>query len=172
VKEKEFLGNVSGLKTWLEAVDRADEMEDAVTLGRECACEKNDPNCAECWLDLPVFDNIGPTKFAIVKESPDGPVPEQSQFDEDVRNRFDECLELLLRKHKDYGPANIANAPGGPLNGLRVRMHDKLARINHLIDSGVEPSNESLRDSFLDAANYAVIALLVLDNVWPGMEKK
>ena len=70
-------------------------------------------------------------------------------------------------KHKDYGPANIANAPGGPLNGLRVRMHDKLARINHLIDTGAVPENESLRDSVLDLANYSVIALMVLDNVWP-----
>jgi hypothetical protein len=41
-------------------------------------------------------------------------------------------------------------------------MHDKLARINNLIDSGAEPENESLIDSFLDLANYAIIAQLVL----------
>jgi len=76
-------------------------------------------------------------------------------------------LELLLRKHKDYGPANIANAPGGPLNGLRVRLHDKMARVNHLIDTGVEPSNESLRDSFADIVNYGIIGLCVLDGRWP-----
>ncbi len=51
------------------------------------------------------------------------------------------------KKHKDYGPTNISLSPGGPLNGLRVRMHDKTARINHLIDSGATPENESLRDS-------------------------
>jgi len=164
VKEKEFLGNVSGLKTWLEAVDRADEMEDAVTLGRDCACEKNDPNCTDCWVDEPV-------KFVIVKDHLGNTIPVLSQFDIDVRNRFDECLELLLRKHKAYGPSNIGNAPGGPLNGLQVRMHDKLARVNNLIATGHQPDSEPLRDSFLDLANYAVIALLVLDNVWPGMEK-
>lgn len=76
--------------------------------------------------------------------------------------------DLLLRKHDDYGPSNIAHAPGGPLNGLRVRMHDKLARINHLIDSGKDPQNESLRDSFLDLGNYAIIALMVLDGEWPS----
>jgi len=90
-----------------------------------------------------------------------------SQFEEDLARRFNECEDLLLRKHKDYGPSNIANAPGGALNGLRVRMHDKLARINHLIDSGCLPENESLRDSVVDLANYAVIALMVLDNKWP-----
>jgi hypothetical protein len=46
-------------------------------------------------------------------------------------------------------------------------MHDKLARINHLTDSGNTPENESLRDSFIDLANYAIIGLLVLDGEWP-----
>jgi hypothetical protein len=41
-----------------------------------------------------------------------------------------------------------------------------LARINNLIDSGATPENESLRDSFIDMANYALIALLVLDGNW------
>ena len=75
--------------------------------------------------------------------------------------------DVLVRKQNDYGPTNISRSPGGPLNGLRVRMHDKISRINHLIDSGVEPENESLRDSFLDLANYSIIAMMVLDEEWP-----
>jgi hypothetical protein len=74
---------------------------------------------------------------------------------------------LLIRKHKDYGPKNISHSLGGALNGLRVRMHDKVARINHLVDSEVSPSNESLRDSFLDLLNYSAIAMMVLDKTWP-----
>jgi hypothetical protein len=85
-----------------------------------------------------------------------------------VYRYFEENAELLLSKHKDYGPKNISSAPGGPLNGLRVRIHDKTARINHLIDNGADPENESLRDSFVDLANYATIALLVLDGAWPN----
>jgi hypothetical protein len=80
---------------------------------------------------------------------------------------LDGAGNLLLKKHRDYGPSNIAGAPGGPLNGLRVRMWDKTARINHLIDSGATPENESLRDSFIDLLNYSAIALLVLDKKWP-----
>jgi hypothetical protein len=79
---------------------------------------------------------------------------------------YDEAEKLLLKKHKDYGPKNISGSPGGAINGLRVRIHDKLARINNLYDSGVAPENESLRDSFIDMANYAIIALLVLDGEW------
>lgn len=85
-----------------------------------------------------------------------------------VYSYFETNAKLLLSKHRDYGPSNIANAPGGAINGLRVRMHDKLARINHLVDSGSAPENESLRDSFLDLANYAVIGLMVLDGEWPN----
>jgi hypothetical protein len=47
-------------------------------------------------------------------------------------------------------------------------MHDKLSRINHLVDNGATPENESLRDSFLDLANYSVIAMMVLDGKWPS----
>lgn len=80
---------------------------------------------------------------------------------------FDKSGNVLLSKHRDYGATNISRSPGGPLNGLRVRMWDKTARINNLIDNGATPENESLRDSFLDLMNYAAIALLVLDGNWP-----
>ena len=82
----------------------------------------------------------------------------------------DGLAELLIRKQKDYGPKNISDSPGGPLNGLRVRMFDKLARINNLLETGAKPENESLRDSFMDIANYAIIAMMVLDKQWEGVE--
>jgi hypothetical protein len=90
-------------------------------------------------------------------------------FEEALGEIFKEAELLLLKKHRDYGPTNISRAPGGAINGLRVRMHDKLARINHLIDSGATPENESLRDSFLDLANYAIIGLMVIDGEWPNV---
>ena len=94
------------------------------------------------------------------------------EFATDVWRIMDAAGNLLIRKHHDYGPKNIAHSPGGPLNGLRVRIWDKIARINNLLDNGVQPSNESLRDSFLDLMNYAAIAMLVLDEVWPEMPEK
>ena len=89
------------------------------------------------------------------------------EFVTDVWRIMDTAGNLLIRKHHDYGPKNIAQSPGGALNGLRVRMWDKIARINNLLDSGVQPSNESLRDSFLDLLNYSAIAMMVLDETWP-----
>jgi hypothetical protein len=88
------------------------------------------------------------------------------EFARIVQSYVDSNAALLVRKQRDYGSKNISQSPGGALNGLRVRMHDKLARINNLIDSGREPENESLRDSFIDLANYATIALMVIDGKW------
>ena len=95
-----------------------------------------------------------------------GVIDEPTKCDLDVWETYDELAELLLAKHRDYGPKNVSDSPGGPLNGLRVRMHDKLARINNLIDNNKEPENESLEDSFKDMANYAIIGLLVLRGKW------
>ena len=73
-----------------------------------------------------------------------------------------ECRDLLVRKQHDYGPSNILrfSAPGMP-GGLLVRCWDKVARLQNLTQRGVDPANESLRDSFLDLANYAAIGIMV-----------
>jgi hypothetical protein len=77
--------------------------------------------------------------------------------------------ELMLKKHADYGPMNIAGAPGGAMNGLRVRMYDKLARLNNLVDTGDTPNYESIEDTLIDLANYAIIGLLVQRGQWEGL---
>jgi len=100
-------------------------------------------------------------------KSNNGGAPSNSDFVANVWDIMDSAGNLLIKKHKDYGPTNISRSPGGPLNGLRVRMWDKTARINHLIDSGATPENESLRDSFIDLLNYAAIAMMVIDGTWP-----
>jgi DNA polymerase II small subunit/DNA polymerase delta subunit B len=95
--------------------------------------------------------------------NPNNPSP----FIKNVEDTFNELQELLIKKHLDYGPKNISESPGGPINGLRVRMHDKLARINNLVDNKMSnPQYESLEDSFKDMANYAIIGLLVLRDKW------
>ena len=93
-----------------------------------------------------------------------------ASFEDAVCLRKDYELEVLLSKHRDYGPKNIADSPGGALNGLRVRLHDKLARLNNLVDSGASPEHEGLIDTALDIANYGTIMALVLSGHWPGAE--
>lgn len=75
-------------------------------------------------------------------------------------------IAILAQKNQDYGPNSIAKAPGGALNGLVVRMHDKIERADNLIRKNVNPNNESLRDTFMDLLNYSIISLLVIDGKW------
>lgn len=94
---------------------------------------------------------------------------ETSDFEKEVKKIFDEAYTLLLQKHKDYGPLNIAHAPGGALNGLIVRKHDKFERMKNLFYTNKDhkPYFESLRDTFIDDLNYSAIAIMNLDGTWP-----
>lgn len=76
---------------------------------------------------------------------------------------------LMIRKHQDYGPYNIAHAPGGAMNGLIIRMHDKLERLQNLYYyKGDTPNYESIEDTLQDLANYAIIGLMVQRGQWEG----
>ena len=88
---------------------------------------------------------------------------------EDAKAISLQLLTILQKKHEDYGPMNIAGAPGGAMNGLRVRMYDKLARLNNLADTGDTPNYESIEDTLIDLANYAIIGLLVQRGQWEGI---
>jgi hypothetical protein len=87
-------------------------------------------------------------------------------FKDDAAPLYQELFEILVKKQVDYGPLNIWNAPGGATNGLMVRMSDKLERLKNLIYNSIEPNNEALEDSFIDIANYAVIAMMVERGIW------
>lgn len=89
-----------------------------------------------------------------------------NDFELNVRNLMLELGDLLIRKHYDYGPKNISDSPYGPIPGLVTRIWDKLARIKNLTQQDTTPKNESLEDSFLDTANYAIIGMLVLRGQW------
>lgn len=87
-------------------------------------------------------------------------------FNQEVELIMLELGGLLIRKHQDYGPKNISDAPGGPINGLLVRMHDKMARLKNLHYNNKSANYESIEDTYKDLANYAVIALMVLRDKW------
>jgi len=94
------------------------------------------------------------------------------EFENDAQKIYEELLAILVKKQIDYGPLNVWNAPGGATNGLMVRMSDKIERLKNLIYKQIKPNNESLEDSFVDLANYAVIALMVQRGVWAKYAKK
>ena len=76
---------------------------------------------------------------------------------------FHSAVELFDRKHSDYGKNNISIS--GQI-GIVVRMFDKLARIQNLLNKEGEPNEESLEDSWVDLMNYAGIGKLLGNGKW------
>lgn len=84
-------------------------------------------------------------------------------FEEALDLKAKECRELMLSKQRDYGSDNIS---AWGIIGVAVRANDKVARAKNLLTKHRQPSNESLRDTFMDLANYGLIGLMILDEVW------
>lgn len=69
-----------------------------------------------------------------------------------------EAITLRASKLQDYGQSykNFG------VLGVAVRMDDKMSRIKNLLKTG-KVNHESLRDSFIDIANYSLMACMILD---------
>ena len=92
----------------------------------------------------------------------------QAFVDNVMGHKLEEAL-VLLQKQADYGPNNIAMCPIGPINGLIVRLYDKVARLSNLEKTGLAPQNESKLDTGLDIANYGTIISMVVTERWPNL---
>jgi hypothetical protein len=84
---------------------------------------------------------------------------------------LEEIAELHSRKNHDYAKTGepLSNFTRSralgvePWRGVLVRMSDKWSRIEQLA-SGKTAKNESLRDSLVDLAVYALIDVLLLED--------
>lgn len=70
-----------------------------------------------------------------------------------------ELSDLYEKKNKNYGDSfGETWSKLGPISGL-TRLHDKLNRATSLI-TGEKNEFESLEDTFIDLANYAIMSLI------------
>ena len=92
-----------------------------------------------------------------------------SEFELHVRHISKMNELLLVSKNADYGSSNIADTPGGALIGIAVRLHDKISRLNNLLDKNTEPNHESIWDTVTDIVGYGLIGQMVLSGYWPGV---
>jgi hypothetical protein len=84
---------------------------------------------------------------------------------------FRECLAVAKKKNADYASDDdpFANFNGctkygiSVPKGMLVRMEDKMKRISNLLDKPASVSGESIYDSCLDLANYALILRAFLE---------
>jgi len=79
-------------------------------------------------------------------------------------------IATLIRKNLDYGSCIFEQgtlSPDVPIDSaIRVRMGDKIGRINTLLSQKRDPHvEESLEDSFRDLAGYAILYLCQRERV-------
>lgn len=70
--------------------------------------------------------------------------------------------DTFAKKRKDYGQTTTETYDKfGPVSML-TRMHDKMGRLDNLLGKAQENNvlNESIEDTLLDLANYALITIL------------
>lgn len=65
--------------------------------------------------------------------------------------------DIVCRKQRDYGHNNISRFGR---QGLMVRLHDKVARLENLLSSGRRPNNESIEDNIVDLIGYSCIGMM------------
>ena len=77
-----------------------------------------------------------------------------------------EISALYSRTNHDYGYSFNQTLTEDGLAMARIRLGDKLARFKSLTKSGVqEVKDESIRDTLIDLANYAIMTVLEMDDL-------
>lgn len=78
----------------------------------------------------------------------------------------EEINDLYERKNHDYGDSFHQTFTEEGMAMPRIRLGDKLARFKSLTKSEVqEVKDESIRDTLIDLANYAIMTVLELDDL-------
>ncbi len=103
----------------------------------------------------------------------------EQQFPEtckEFRSIQEEHYLTFCKKQFDYGPGNISlgSALATPeekkasISAIVVRLNDKIQRLINLVlrKGWAKSANESVSDSFLDAAVYGIIAEIVIRGKW------
>ncbi|MFH1244289.1 MAG: hypothetical protein V1487_01800 [bacterium] len=95
---------------------------------------------------------------------------EPKYLDEAFKAICEEMLTTFIKKHRDYGKGNILSIKE---LGIAFRESEKVERLkNLLMDQSKTPANESIDDSWLDVAVYAVIAKMFRKGWFQQLEMK
>lgn len=102
-------------------------------------------------------------------------------FEQYFQGLYDEARDILVQRQRQYGPANIESL-GIP--GVFSRMSDdKMSRVKKALSgefikgrvvlsqaSLKELQHPSVRDALMDAANYCLILVSLIENEWSNLE--
>lgn len=83
---------------------------------------------------------------------------------EDHKNICKELTVLYEAKNADYGDSFHKSYQKYGMIMPLIRLEDKLNRLESIVNSGSEKvKGESVRDTALDIANYAIMTIMELD---------
>lgn len=85
---------------------------------------------------------------------------EAAQFKEVVKG----MISTYIRKNHDYGNSFDKSLDKFGLVASVVRIGDKMNRIESLVQKKTMVQDESIRDTLLDMANYAIMTVMWMDN--------
>lgn len=81
----------------------------------------------------------------------------------------EEIHDLYVQKNQDYGDSFHQTFMEEGMAMARIRLGDKLSRFKSLTRSGIQQvKDESIRDTLIDLANYAIMTVLELDTMKEG----
>lgn len=93
-------------------------------------------------------------------------------FDKEKRHKeiCEEIHDLWTRKNHDYGDVFHTSFLEEGMAMPRIRLGDKLARFKTLSRDGAKQmvNDESIRDTLIDLANYAIMTILELEEQKDG----
>ena len=86
---------------------------------------------------------------------------------------LNELYTTYVKKNHDYGDSFAKSIEEfGPIAGT-IRITDKYNRLKSLTkDPNAQVSDETLRDTLLDMANYSIMMAIELDNILPNADEK
>lgn len=74
-----------------------------------------------------------------------------------------ELNALYIAKNADYGNSFDQSLDEDGLLVAKIRLGDKFSRFSTLIKQEAEVKDESLRDTLIDLANYAIMTVMWMD---------
>ena len=88
---------------------------------------------------------------------------QESEVAADFREIIEEMIQLYISKNKDYGNAFSQSYDEFGAVMAVIRINDKLNRFKTLIKQNSVVKTESIKDTLIDLANYAVMTIIEME---------
>lgn len=75
-----------------------------------------------------------------------------------------ELTDIYVRKNADYGNSFSEQYQEYGLISSAIRLDDKVRRLKQLVNSESQVKNESVKDTLIDLANYAIMTVMEMED--------